>query len=409
MKKPKSVKSAFFDYSINGVLGEGGTGIVYEASDNDGNRYAIKALKQGTVNTEKLKRFKNEYNFCIRNNHPNIITILDHGIIGDDVPFFVMPFYEGSLRSLIGGLENENVMNIFEKIIDGVEAAHKLGVCHRDIKPENILFNDRGNQIVIADFGIAEFGKDEIYTAVETKDGTRLANFQYAAPEQKKRGENVDHRADIYALGLILNELFTGEIPSGTNFKKIADVSDEYQFLDDLVDLMLEQNPDSRVNTVDILKQELIARGRNNISIQKISELENTVIPVTEIDDPIIREPMQIIDVDWSDNVLTIELNHEINSKWVHALYNMGSYTAAYGKHPQHFQFQGKTASIRSRSTEAQQIIDYFKQWLPKADKTYENLLRNEIEQMQLRIKEGLMNKIAKEKERTELLDKLSF
>ncbi|MCP4767804.1 MAG: serine/threonine protein kinase [Gammaproteobacteria bacterium] len=250
MKKPKSVQTTFSQYTIGDVKGEGGSGVVYEAFDDEGNQFAIKALDPQKAFQEKLKRFKNEFSFCSKNKHPNIITVLDHGLTDDGIPFFVMPLFDYSLRKLIGNIDPEVATRLFGEILNGVEAAHKLGVVHRDIKPENILVRAEANELVLADFGIAEFEKEDLYTAVETKDGTRLANFQYAAPEQRSRGQIVDHHADIYSLGLILNELFTGEIPFGTNFRKISDVTDNYPYLDAIVEKMLEQNLQSRFDSI---------------------------------------------------------------------------------------------------------------------------------------------------------------
>src|SRR3981081_1724934 len=102
------------------------------------------------------------------------------------------------------------VLPLFVKILDGVEAAHLQGVIHRDLKPENILVDSKGAHPAIADFGIASFTEDLLVTSVETAPTQRLANFQYAAPEQRLGGRTVRDTADIYALGLILNEMFTG-------------------------------------------------------------------------------------------------------------------------------------------------------------------------------------------------------
>lgn len=107
-----------------------------------------------------MKRFENEFRFCSRNKHKNIITVLDHGLTNDGAPFFVMPLFDGSLRGFIGGLEIKNAIEIFLSILNGVEAAHQLGVVHRDLKPENILIGDNGKDVVVANFGIAEFEEE---------------------------------------------------------------------------------------------------------------------------------------------------------------------------------------------------------------------------------------------------------
>jgi serine/threonine protein kinase len=109
------------------------------------------------------------------------------------------------------------VLPLFSGILDGVEAAHLLRVTHRDLKPENILCDEKSLPVV-ADFGIAHFEEDIIATAVKTPAGAKMANLSYSAPEQRMRGAAVDLRADIFALGLILNEMFTRSVPQGVGY-----------------------------------------------------------------------------------------------------------------------------------------------------------------------------------------------
>jgi serine/threonine protein kinase len=113
-----------------------------------------------------------------------------------------------------------------------VEAAHLKGAVHRDLKPENILFDRRSNTPAVADFGVASFTDDIVATLVETSPAQRLANFMYAAPEQRTPGREVGPTADVYALGLMLNEMFTSNVPHGTEYRLIADVSAEFGYLD---------------------------------------------------------------------------------------------------------------------------------------------------------------------------------
>lgn len=409
MKKPKQFKTTFNTYFILDKIGEGGSGVVYSAKDESGGFFAIKNLDASKATREKMKRFENEYRFCTRNKHPNIITVLDNGLSEDQSPFFVMPLYKGSIRCIIGKLIPRDALTVFEKILDGVDAAHKLGVVHRDLKPENILSNDTGTDLVVADFGIARFEEDDIYTAVETKEGTRLANFQYAAPEQRIREMVIDKKADIYALGLILNELFTGQLALGTNFKTISSVANGYPYLDILVDRMLQQDPTKRFQNVDEIKKELIARGEQHISLQKLSKLKDTVIPQGELDDPLISDPMTIVDVDWNNGNLSIKLNHPINPNWIWALGNMGSYTSVWGKDPSRFQFNGNIARISSTSNEVQQIIDYFKQWLPMANRVYADKLKRDMEEAERKQRVELQKQIKEEEERAQVKQSLKF
>lgn len=415
MKKPKQVKTTFASYTLNKCIGEGGAGVVYAAREEEGDVVAIKMLRAHNVNSEKLKRFKNEYIFCSRNKHPNIITVLDHGLADEGTPFFVMPLYSGSIRGLVGKLSPTQAFKVFGKILNGLDAAHKLGTTHRDLKPENILARGNGvdDDLVIADFGIAEFEKDEIYTAVETKDGTRLANFQYAAPEQRVRGKKIDKRADIYALGLILNELFTKELAHGTGYTTIKSVSEEYSYLDLIVEKMLHQNPDFRYANVDELKKDVNARGAEQVSMQKLSSLKKTVIPTSEIDDPLITDPMKIVDVDWDGELLTIRLNHQPNPTWLWALKNMGNYTSVMGKGPDNFNlggdFGGGFAKIPASKNEVQQVISYFNEWLPKAYSSYKLKLKQNIDTAERKQRGELQERIKKEEEKAEVMGNLKF
>lgn len=409
MKKPKEVKSAFSSYSIKDFIGEGGCSLVYSAIEDNGNAVAIKILDPSKVTKEKLKRFENEYRFCSNNRHPNIITVLNYGLTDDDNPFFVMPLYEASLRKLVGTLEPKQAYEVFKKIMDGIEAAHKLDVIHRDLKPENILVNKNGNILVVADFGIASFKEEELYTAVDTNDGSRLANFQYAAPEQRSRGKDVTKKADIYSLGLILNELFTSELAHGTNFKTIESVSSDYPFLDILVEKMLQQDPSSRYENIEEIKKELISRGDEHISMQKISRLKDTVIRSAEADDPLIDDPMRIVGVNWNNNILTIKLNNYTNSRWIKALHNMGSYSSLGGKPPQAFEFTGNVAQISASTNQAQLVINHFKSWLPIANRVYADLLKRDKELAERTEREELQRRIKVEEERSDVLRNLKF
>src|SRR6266478_2509549 len=237
-KKGETLKTAFDVYTIEGQKGAGGSGEVYEVRDSEGALYAAKILDTAKTSASRLKRFKNEIGFCTKNTHKNIVKVLGSGITEKGATFYVMPLYAGTLRDLISkGTEAPAVLPYFGQVLDGVEAAHLQGVWHRDNKPENILFDQKTNTLVVADFGIAHFEDEELLTAVETKNNDRLANFLYSAPERRVRGNRVDFKADVYALGLILNEMFTRAVPQGTAFKRVSDVAPGFGYLDGLIEL----------------------------------------------------------------------------------------------------------------------------------------------------------------------------
>lgn len=409
MKKPSALTTTFYKYTISSVLGQGGSGVVYLASTTDGEKVAIKCLDPKHTSSEKLKRFKNEYIFCSKTDHPNIIQVTDHGISEDGIPFFVMPVYESSIRQVLGKIEEKNKLEVFSKILDGVDAAHKLGVIHRDLKPENILIEKLGMQLVVADFGIARFEEDELYTAIETKDGSRLANFLYASPEQRVRGGVVDHKADIYALGLILNELFTNEVPQGTNFRKISAIAKDFSYLDGIVEKMLAQNPADRPSSIEEIKKELLARGNEFIALQKLSESRKQVVNIGAVDDVLITDPMRIVNVDWENGVLSIEFNHIINANWALSLRNMGGHESLLGKGPENFDLRSNKATIGARPEQAQVILDYFKRWLPRANQVYIERVKQEKIVEENRLRKEIEQEIARNDERAKVIGSLKF
>jgi serine/threonine protein kinase len=152
------------------------------------------------------------------------------------------------------GMDSNMKLALFNQILDGLEAAHEQGVWHRDLKPENLLYDPDSRRVVIADFGIAHFAEHLLQTTIQTGPQERLANFQYAAPEQRTRSK-VDHRADIYALGLILNEMFTGQLLQGTGCKTVGSVAPLYANIDAVVDRMVRQSPAERPQSISAVRQ----------------------------------------------------------------------------------------------------------------------------------------------------------
>lgn len=406
-KKP-TFKTAFTTYKTGDVIGEGGCGFVYAVEDEEGKPWAAKVLNPAKATREKLKRFKNEYYFSRRNQHAHIVTVVDHGVTelrGQEAPFFVMPRYKGSLRDLLKqGIPSEKVLPYFSQMLDGVEAAHILNVVHRDLKPENVLIDQAHDHLVVADFGIASFDADDLYTEVETAPNTRLHNTMYAAPEQRVRGGPVDRRADIHTLGLMLNEMFTGKVPYGTAYKTIASVNGSLGYLDDLVAKMMCQEPADRPSTIDVVKRELIARGQAYVDRQRLSEIQAQVIKTTESDDPLISDPPRLVAVRWVNGTLHLQLSREVNQTWVWALQNMGSYSAVWDKGPEVFRVAGDTAVVDARENDAQQIVDYFKGWLPQVNRVYAERVKSDL----VRAEEEARERLRRQQEAAALQEKLN-
>jgi len=199
LKTMVSYETTFATYTVDEQIGEGGAGRVFGGVSPDGIRIALKLLASERASADKRARFKNEIAFLLANKHPNIVTVIDHGLskAGESrVSFYVMPRFDGSLRAMIKKhIAPNDVLPLFSQMIDGVEAAHLKGVVHRDLKPENILC--AGKTLAVADFGIARFTEDFLVTLVKTGPSDRLANFLYAAPEQRVSGGSITATADI--------------------------------------------------------------------------------------------------------------------------------------------------------------------------------------------------------------------
>ncbi|MCW5799985.1 MAG: serine/threonine protein kinase [Nitrospira sp.] len=407
--EPNILLTTFGRYTRGKIIGEGGAGNVFEATDEGGKRFAVKLLNPVKSSSDKRRRFKNEILFGVKNEHKNIIKIVDHGLYGEnlDTPFYVMPLYEETLRGLVKkGIPQEKVLPYFAQLLDGVEAAHLQGIAHRDLKPENVLHDKASDLLIVADFGIAQFNEEELYTLVETRATDRLANFQYAAPEQRERGKQVNHLSDIYALGLILNEMFTGAIPLGSGHKTISSVAQEYSYLDDLVEQMRRQSPAERPSSIERIKELLIVRKNDFVSQQTISKLRNVVIPSNDLDDPIVNDPIRLVGADYDDNrLLILRLSQPVNNKWVDAIRTLPVAASVLGMGPNDFRFMGDVATIPATERDAQQTIDHFKQWLVGVKERYRELVKSEKEANERKARQELAIRLA-DAERTEKIRK---
>jgi len=409
LKKGAVLKNAFDTYTIQKQRGAGGSGVVYEVLDSENSAYAIKILDTRKANTTRLKRFKNEINFCSRNTHKNIIQILGTGVTETDATFYVMPLYSCTLRELMSKRINTGaVLPIFGQILDGVEAAHLQGVWHRDLKPENILYSLTSEALVVADFGIAHFEEEDLLTAVETKPDERLANFLYAAPEQKIRGKNVDSKADIYALALMLHEMFTGDVPLGTGHRKVADVAPDFAYLDALIDLMRSQDPSQRPSVGDV-KRELIARGHQFVDLQRLNDMKKEVVPESEISDRLIADPIRLVEkIDYRNGTLTLRLNQPVNEKWV-ACFQTRATRFSANVSSAIVSFQGDRANIIVPEHFLQEGVRFVQDYLPTANEEYATQVKREHLKEIERRRTALRSEIVQEEARQRILGKINI
>ena len=260
------LQSRFPDFEILELLGQGGMGSVYKARQIKLDRLvAIKILPPEIGrNRDFAERFVREAKAMAQLNHPHILTIHDFGE-AEGLFFFVMEYVDGvNLRQAMQrqDLTPPDAMAIVSPICDALQYAHDRGIVHRDIKPENILLNSAG-QPKIADFGLSKLvGKKEAEFSL-TETHQVMGTPRYMAPEQMQETRSVDHRADIFSLGVLFYELLTGELPIG-NFpspsKKVRiDVR-----LDEVVLKTLENEPEQRYQKVSEFRTE----------VEKISDLE---------------------------------------------------------------------------------------------------------------------------------------
>jgi serine/threonine protein kinase len=377
-KKGEVLRTAFDSYTIQRQIGAGGSGEVYEVRDSDNIAHAAKILDPAKANASRLKRFRNEIHFCSKNTCRNIVRVHASGVATDGATFYVMPLFSGTLRDMMSkGLAAASILTYFAQILDGVEAAHLQGVWHRDLKPENVLFSAGENLLLVADFGIARFEEEDLLTAVETKNNERLANFLYSAPEQRARNQTVTGKADIYALGLILNEMYTGRVPQGTGFRKISAIAPDYSYLDAIVEQMLQDEANSRPSIAEV-KRDLIARGNEFVSLQRLNSLKTEVIPEGEVDDPLIRKPVRIESVDYQAGNFIFILSAVPPPDWITAFHDpRGSWGSYLGSGPEYFTFEGARAQVHLGSGgDPQQMVNYAKSYVEQANRQYAELVR---------------------------------
>ncbi len=257
-------------FKILEKLGEGGMGVVYKAEDTRLKRtVALKFLPPELSRDEEAKkRFIREAQTASSLDHPNICSIHEIGETEDGQIFIVMAYYEGeTLKQKLadGPLPVEQVVNIATWIAQGLVSAHDRGIVHRDIKPANIIITNKG-EVKILDFGLAKLAGQ----AQLTKDASTLGTVAYMSPEQTL-GENINHRTDIWSVGVVLYEMLTGELPFMGEYeaailyavvneeaKPISNFrNDVPQNIEKVIKKCFEKNPDERYQSVNELLKDL--------------------------------------------------------------------------------------------------------------------------------------------------------
>ncbi|PQO42675.1 serine/threonine protein kinase [Blastopirellula marina] len=257
------------------LIGAGGMGAVYKARQPGLDRLvALKILPEELGRDIKFAlRFTREARTLARLSHPNIVSVYEFGHV-EETYYFLMEFVEGStLRDVVraGQLAPAHALEIVPHLCDALQYAHDKGVIHRDIKPENILLAVDGT-VKIADFGLSRILGSESQHDLLTGTHQVMGTPRYMAPEHLEGSRNIDHRADIYSLGVVFYEMLTGELPIG-RFAVPSQKVDIDVRLDEVVLRTLEQEPQRRYQHASQIKSDVqsIALSRDAATTEMVA------------------------------------------------------------------------------------------------------------------------------------------
>lgn len=239
---PEALAGRVANHTVEALLGQGGMGAVYRARQTSLDRpVALKVIP--ATSAELSERFAREARVLARLRHPGIVAVHDSGSAGD-LLWMSMEFVDGAnLRQVLatGALSPEEALRLVPQICAALQFAHDQGVVHRDLKPENVLVDADGAARIV-DFGLAKIADGD---GSLTASGQVLGTFRYMAPEQFESSRRVDHRADIYSLGVLIYEMLTGGLPQGRFEPPSRRVAVDVR-MDEVVLRALEREPERR-------------------------------------------------------------------------------------------------------------------------------------------------------------------
>jgi len=249
-------------YLVESLLARGGMGAVYKGMQLRLDRaVAIKIMRRDQGRDYGFEqRFQREALAMATLNHPNIVSVIDYGEAGPDYLYIVMELVDGAdLMEVIrsGGMTQEMAIRLLPQICDALQFAHDHGIIHRDIKPGNIMLT-RDGRVKIADFGLAK--RHDVESSFLTKSGAGMGTPAYAAPEQLVAEEAIDHRADIYALGVMIYQMITGQLPRGAWKPPSQQVACDPHW-DEIVNQAMQSEPGDRYQQAREVKTDVSRIG----------------------------------------------------------------------------------------------------------------------------------------------------
>ncbi|MCB1062549.1 MAG: serine/threonine protein kinase, partial [Verrucomicrobiae bacterium] len=292
---PGELQAMLPQYEISDIIGRGGMGAVYKGRQAKLNRtIAIKLLPEtfskGDDELNFAKRFEQEAQAMANLDHPAIISVFDFGETANGQLYFVMEFVDGMdihqyLQHHGGKLPQEHALSITAHVLDALDYAHSHGIVHRDIKPANILLNHEG-RVKIADFGLAKKFGDKADASVPalTMSNIAVGTPDFVAPEALDSSQTPDHRADLYAVGVMLYQMLTGKLPRGS-FRLPSELDAEIDpRLDEIVTKATASDPEHRYASAAAVRADLdalLSQPLARVEPGEVSGKVQAVVPVT--------------------------------------------------------------------------------------------------------------------------------
>ncbi len=291
---PEALQAALPQYEVTAFLGRGGMGAVYKGWQISLERpVAIKILSQELDEREQgfAERFKNEARAMAKLNHPGIIAVYEFGETADGLLYIVMEYVEGTdVARMIARNERlplEHALAITTWVCDALAYAHARGIVHRDIKPANIMVSAEG-AVKVADFGLAKVRGSNGETLGLTQSGMALGTLYYMAPEALMLGAAVDHRADIYAVGVMLYQMLTGKLPQGMFKLPSRLVPGLDAGFDEIIARAMREDRDTRHQSAAELRLDLDGMRNRTVTTQSVHQ--TSAPAVSETDETVVEE-----------------------------------------------------------------------------------------------------------------------